>query len=167
MPVKFMKTSVTTNNVKVRKSDAKVVCSILKRIERDSGIITPALVVEAARNKKSPLFKYFDWNDTAAAAKWREHQARLLICSVQVTIKDSGGNETSVRAFVNVSPSENEVDDVIGGRGYMSAERSGRSENYQQQVLRYAYQQLVGWRKRFGGFKEFFEVAEKIDAVKV
>ena len=43
------------------------------------GVLLPEAVVEAARDKDSPLHSHFDWNNTEAAAKWRLHQARNLI----------------------------------------------------------------------------------------
>lgn len=48
--------------------------------------LSARVVVAAARPPSSPLHRYFDWADTSAARKWREHQARVLIASVRIKI---------------------------------------------------------------------------------
>lgn len=66
---------------------------IAKRLERiakaSAGTLTAENVVKDARDPKSPLHDYFDWNDTDAAHQWRLSQARELIRSVKVEIKTS------------------------------------------------------------------------------
>lgn len=61
----------------------------LLSLERD-GRLLPADVVEAARDPASPLHSHFEWNDSAAAEKYRLDQARTLIRSVkiEVTVRD-------------------------------------------------------------------------------
>lgn len=165
MKTKF---SAVGNIVGVKNKDVPVVVRELKRIEKAIGSLTPATVVEAASGSRSPLHRYFTWDDSLAAAKYREWQARVLIGCVQVTIKDASGGESTVRAFVSVSPTDEgvEVDDLIAERGYMSVEKAARNSGYKGQVIQYAYNQLVNWKRRFGGFKEFFEVTEAIGRVK-
>jgi hypothetical protein len=48
--------------------------------------LTPAAVVEAARPARSPLHDYFNWDDRAAAASYREEQARNLIQSYRYVV---------------------------------------------------------------------------------
>lgn len=54
------------------------------------GRLTPEEVVADAKDPKSPLHSYFDWDDDVAARKYRIAQARTLIRSVrvEVTIND-------------------------------------------------------------------------------
>ena len=71
----------------------------LERLFRE-GLLRPADVVEAARDPESPLHTHFEWDDTAAAAKWREEQARQLIRNIRIEVGDSV--PVSVRAFVSL-----------------------------------------------------------------
>ena len=57
--------------------------SILQTIEREHGAVTASLVVEAARDPEHAWHDRFEWNDEAAAARWRLTQARQLIRSVR------------------------------------------------------------------------------------
>lgn len=154
--------------VNVTKKTLPIVVRELKRIEKESGSISPKSVVNEARSRNSPLHKFFVWDDDLAAEKFREWQARILIGCVKVTFKDDSGNDQTIRAFVSVSPEEVEnSDDLIQEGGYISLEKAGRNTGYQKQVVQYAYNQAVNWKKRFGGFKEFFEIAKAIEKTKV
>lgn len=48
----------------------------------DAGQLTPALVVDAARDPKSVLHSLFEWDNTVAGERYREYQARTLISKV-------------------------------------------------------------------------------------
>jgi hypothetical protein len=53
---------------------------ILEEIaEKNGGVLTPELVLTTAKNKKHPLHASFEWDNTAAAHKWRIEQAARLI----------------------------------------------------------------------------------------
>lgn len=135
----------------------------LRAIEKQQGLLTPETVVSFAQAEDSPLHKYFTWDDTAAAERWRQEQARKLIQSVNVTFLDDEGVEQSCRAFVNVKPDEDEQDDAIAGQGYISLARSAKSGSYQLQVLEYAKGQLKQWKAKFGSYREFYGVTAEID----
>ena len=64
------------------------------------GLLRPADVVEAARDPESPLHSHFEWDDTEAAEKWREEQARQLIRNVRIEVGTS--SPVLVRAFVSL-----------------------------------------------------------------
>jgi len=57
----------------------------LQQLERE-GRLSPNDVVDDARSPDSPLHDYFEWDDTAAAEKYRKVQARQLIRSVKVEV---------------------------------------------------------------------------------
>jgi len=56
----------------------------LDRIKKAEGRATEAAVVEAARPQISALHRFFEWDDTRAAAAHRESQARRLVTAVVV-----------------------------------------------------------------------------------
>lgn len=133
-------------------------------MQKEFSVITPKIVVEQAKNPRSPLHKYFEWNDSTAAQKHREWQARFLICSVHIIDSDSK-DPHPIRAFVNVSPDEDDESPFISDRGYVAATSIMGKQNYKAQVLCYAKNQLIGWKRRFGDYREFFGVVKAIDAL--
>lgn len=73
-----------------------ILCEQLQAIRDEHGSLTPALVVEVARNPEHPLHSRFDWDDTTAAHKWRLEQAGQLL---RVTYRPIEGKPTELRAF--------------------------------------------------------------------
>jgi len=155
-----MKTSIVAR--KYSEKDSKVIAAALKKIQQESSIITPRLVVQSAEDEASPLHKYFEWNNTKAAERYREWQARSLIISVYL-VDSEDENSVPVRAFVNLKPEQD--DEFIPDQGYVFTPSIASKSNYQAQVLEYAKSQLVGWRNKFGAYKEFFGVVNEIDKV--
>jgi hypothetical protein len=74
----------------VAHTDINKVVSELKEIEEVRGDITPTLIVESAKNKKSVLHKYFEWDDTTAANKFRISQASTLLRHIEVKVIQNG-----------------------------------------------------------------------------
>lgn len=145
------------------RADTLIVVRELKSLEQTHGLIAPKAVVAAAKPKNSPLHKFFEWDDSSAAVKFREHQARILICNVYIRHADSEDSQP-VRAFVNIkASSEDEEDESV--RGYTSIENALTNVPMREQVLAYAKQQLIMWRAKFGAYEEFFGITKEIDKV--
>jgi len=72
----------------------------LQAIYDERGELTPALVVDVARDDTHPLHTRFEWNDAVAAEKHRREQAHQLIKSVRISYTNTRtGTPISIRAF--------------------------------------------------------------------
>lgn len=142
--------------------DSKIIASELTAIQKKQGVITPVSVVTKASEPDSPLHKYFNWDDQSAADAFRLWQARKLIASVWVRATDDPKSQP-VRAFVSLNLNEDDDDEPIANRGYVLTSSISTERDYQNQVLQYARDQLIGWRRRFGHYQEFFAVTKVID----
>lgn len=122
--------------------------------------ISPAEVVEDARNPESPLHDVFDWNDETAAKKQREHRARqLLAATIVVTIQVIGGRPEPVEQFAFVSVGRS----VPGGARYVTTARAMNDAEMRDRVVSDAIAGLQAWRRRFGHISELAEIVEAID----
>ena len=84
---------------------AQAVGEEIESCKNDAGFIAPAAVVEKAQLPGSVLHGHFEWNNDAAAERYRLHQAGELlrnIVTVAVTARDGEERSFAVRAFVNV-----------------------------------------------------------------
>lgn len=63
--------------------------------------LTPAIVVDEARDESHPLHPRFEWDNAIAGEAWRREQAHELIRSVRVVYSPAteSSPELSVRAF--------------------------------------------------------------------
>ena len=122
---------------------------------------TPQQIVEYAKNENSELHKCFIWDDTIAAQKYRETQAREIVRSI-VYIKDPvepGKPKTTIRAIVSTN-------EKCGS--YAPIQRIVRDEDSYGRLLEAAIRELNAFRKKYavlsGDLDGLFAEIEKITA---
>ena len=118
--------------------------------------LTVRSVLSDAEDPKSPLHKYFDWDDTEAAKKWRVHQAQRLICAVQVYIPTHKPEHTSVRVRKYWRGKPHVYDEV------KTVLRKKESREY---VLAQVLRELERIRTTYAHLSELAEVFAAIDKV--
>lgn len=120
------------------------------------GSLQPANVLEDARHNNSPLHPAFEWDDSAAAEKYRLEQAGDLIRALVVVVNVGPENDpTPMRAFVSV-----QIDDEPK---YTSLARAMSDEDMRAQLVDRAWRELISWRDRYQEYKELARIARMID----
>lgn len=119
----------------------------LQAIRDERGALTPALVVEAARDPEHPLHSRFEWDDTAAAEKWRLEQASQLLRVVRLPAEN--GRPSDLRAFVAVKGAETHQADYVPTAEAMSDEFARRL------VLRDMEREWKALKRRYEHMREF------------
>lgn len=86
-----------------------------KLADRNGGELSAEVVVSEARKSRSPLHDAFEWNDARAAEEFRLEQARRLIRTCFVVVRDEVEPDKSVRvrAFEHVDGSYRRIEDVM------------------------------------------------------
>ena len=82
----------------------QIVSDELIALHKKHKTLSPSIIVQSAKRKKSPLHNLFDWDDTEASQKWRLHQARILIVNAKITVVKN--NPTTIKAFVSLRDKE-------------------------------------------------------------
>jgi hypothetical protein len=126
---------------------------------KHGGDIQPPQVVSDARHKRSPLHRYFEWDDGAAAEQFRLAQARHLINSIQVLVVDDG---EPIRAFHNVNLSTVDTEDELA-RGYVTLDRAANEELLRLQIVRRLYSQAKSFAREARAFEEFAGVVRALE----
>lgn len=126
--------------------------------EENGGLVTPAQMVEAARDPGHLFHGCFEWDDTKAAERYRRDQARHVIRSVRIYAE---GREVAP-AYVAVRV---KTDDGASRRGYMESREAAQKENLRAQVLRQALKQMLSMRARFQRFAELAGVWQEVEAI--
>jgi len=139
-----------------RGMDSQAVGAELDTLDARHGGLTPEIVVKAAKPKRSPLHDAFEWDDAAAATKYRLRQAGNLIRSVVVESED----HPIVRRFVNVIRADDEGETL---RRYMTLDAALADKEARLQVLANAKADLVAFRCKYANLQEVAEVIEIID----
>lgn len=116
--------------------------------------ITPASIVEKARDESTELHQVFEWDDTIAAQKHREQQARVMLSNLVVVRKEADKKEaTPVRLFVNVTKRTNT---------YTPIQVVVADPDKYESMLRRAKLELIAFTKKYESLAEFKELIELI-----
>lgn len=130
--------------------------------EKGNGSLTPEAVLEDARDPKSPLHEYFQWNNKTAAEQFRLRQARYLLRSIQVVISTEDAEHT-VRAFHNVIVKQGESSEQV----YAGVVRVLSESELRAQMLSRALQEIERWRKRYATYQELLPIFHVIDTIQI
>lgn len=130
--------------------------SHLLAIREQYAELTPKRVVQVAAEETHPLHDRFEWDDTVAGPKYREHQAATLIRSVRVRYAEADGDEErEVRAFLAVpredSPRSN----------YVPVEEVAGDPFARKLVLRQAEREWRQMRRKYAHLDEFMHIVRK------
>lgn len=141
---------------------AQIVGEALDSIfEQNDGVVLPSTVVRSATPKRSPIHNCFEWDDNAAAKKYRESQASYLLRSI-VIVRESADEDTEpieVRAFVSVESD--------GGRFYTTIGRAMDDDEMFCDIERQAYDDYMALYHKYKDLKLFRKVNKEIDKVKI
>lgn len=128
---------------------------LLKIYRSNNEVLTPALVVETARDPEHPLHQRFEWDDEVAGEKYRKEQARKLIRVARITYAE--GSETvparSVRAFHSVPTGT--------GRVFQPAEKVARDPVLTELVLKEMERDWKTLRRRYGDMEDFWKLVQR------
>lgn len=119
-----------------------------------TGEVTAERVLQDAQDPSSVLHSHFTWDDNEAARKCRLDEARQLVRSVAVVIKN-GGVEAATRAF--------HVVHLEGNKQYVPSSTVFSREELASQVVEKARQELESWRKRYGQYSELAGLVAFVD----
>jgi hypothetical protein len=127
----------------------------LQSIYDNSGMLTPAIVLETARDPAHPLHSRFTWDDNAAAESWRKHQAQELIRSVRIVYREATETEParSVRAFHAVRRENGHV--------YEPAEKVAEDPFTKKLLLADMEREWKQLHRRYQEFAEFAEMVKR------
>lgn len=125
------------------------------------GTITPQEVVKEARNNKSPLHDYFEWDDKKAGKEYRIWQGRMLINSIEVTVTYNGTTKERKR-YLNV---RTEDDEEIS-RTYVVVENALTNKKMRKHILQNAISEASYWQKKYEEYSELSDIFKSINSTK-
>jgi hypothetical protein len=134
-----------TPGARVRKADAQLLGQAFEALKA-TGPLTAERVLNEAMNTKSPLHKYFTWDDQKAAHQYRLEEARRLIRSIEVVLEDAKGKQVPMRAYYSVRDAE-------GQRGYEPMEFVFATPDLADQVISEAVLQLEAWKEKYAKYQ--------------
>ena len=126
---------------RLRKSQALALGATMTALHQ-RGELTPAAMVDEARDPASPTHECYEWDDSLAAEQFRLDQARHHMRSILVMVKDASGEQQIVRyAYVIEGSDEPYVTVRDLAKDKVSAQRVA------DQLYRDAWDLLAAYRR--------------------
>jgi hypothetical protein len=152
--------------------DPGVAAAEMQRIRQEHGMVTPELVVKAAKPEDAPRHAAFEWNDDVAARAWREEQAKYILRSLVVVYRRSSDAALMppVRYLVNVRQTADDpsfdraTDALVEPRSYHPILSVMSEADHRRRLLRQAWRDLQTWRTRYRELETLGRVFAAIDA---
>lgn len=113
---------------------------LIQLARRNGGVLKVDDVLDEAKDEASPLHKHFEWDDTAAADKYRRDQARYLIQKCKITLIEN--EPVSIRAFVSLQS------DRDSGGGYRLTSEVVTDERRKQELLHDIQLTIARWTQK-------------------
>ena len=132
------------------KADAEKVYAEIKSLG-DS--FSPQSVVERAKDSSTELHKCFTWDDTKAAIKWRESEARTIMRSLVVKVEDTAGESVNVRV-INTTSRNNE---------YKPTSLIVKNDTEYADLLARAKAELRAFKQKYATVRELQAIFDEID----
>jgi len=152
------KVRLNNDELKIPEKKKEKYARELGRIYKKNGILTVNNVLREAKNKKSPLYDYYDWNDKSASQKWREHQTRILINTVEIIVENK---KIPKYEMIKVEVKNNRNYKVV--KGYKDYYDIVSNEEYKAQIITQALGELKCWQAKYENYlKEFGSIFQAI-----
>ncbi|MCC8068131.1 MAG: hypothetical protein LIO94_13695 [Clostridiales bacterium] len=132
------------------KTPAEIAGQVCQQLE-ESGGLTAKRLLDASRPVDAPLHDEFEWNDSEAAEKYREHQAAHIIRCI--VVRPEQVEKEPVRAFVNVTDN---------ARSYRSLDVVLQKTNLREQMLGQALKDLRAFEQKYSTLSELADVFNAI-----
>ena len=132
----------STSRIKTNAQTAGEVCEAL---EKTVGL-TAKTLLDASRPEDAPLHNEFEWNDSVAAEKYREDQARYIIR--MLCIESEQKDTPPVRAFFTISPES----------PYENIQRIVSNPEKRTSLLEMAFAEFKAFEAKYKAVSEFTPV---------
>ena len=140
-----------------KNADAQKVGEEIQIIGNSGEINAKSVVKYARENQSCELHKIIEWDDTKAAEKYREFQARRILTAVTIVRPEHKADEElpeirpEIRAFYNEK-----------GSRYMPVTTIVRNEDSYKNLLKQAMIELQAFKKKYSMLVELKEIFDLI-----
>lgn len=134
--------------------DARVIGPICESLARAKGVVRAEDLLSVARDPDSPVHRFFEWDDSAAAEKYRLDQARHLMRSYVVVMTKS-----------EVSQDVRGLQFVDSRGGYVPSSVVFTDADLTREVVAAAKREAEHWFRRHQKLRSVAELEGIFDAI--
>lgn len=136
------------------KKDAQKAGEVLDRLSRGGQRhLTAEDVLREAENARSPLHKFFDWDDRSAARKYRLDQARLILRSIVTYHVDNQGQVKRGHEWYSVREGKQVT--------YIKSDVVHATPSLRERVVEQARREMNSWISRYDNYEFLMKATKK------
>lgn len=135
------------------KADPNEAAKVMNQLA-ESNSLTAENLVEASKPESAPLHNDFEWDDTIAAIKYRNHQARNIINALVIVPDETIQAKEPIRAYFKLEQSE---------PTYKQLTAIVKTPSQRDALLQSALTELVAFQKKYAVLSELKVVFASID----
>lgn len=133
---------------RISDADARRIAPVLRRLAaQNGGKLTAKIVRDAALHPRSPLHRFFEWDQKKAAERYQLQQAMLIIKCVRYKVS-MGKEEVNIGVFHRVR-NDGELPRAESGPGYVTLPTVIEHKTFTDGVLERALNDLKIFRSRY------------------
>lgn len=144
-----------------RERKSVVIDRELEKIYKKRGVVTVDVVLAEAAKPSSPIHTYFEWNDEAAAQKYRTVQAYSLIMSSRFVVQLVENGQTTPRK-VKGSAQVRRLVSAFRGEGFKLRVDALKDAESRAAIVESKRSQLRSWCDSVIDISELGELRESI-----
>jgi hypothetical protein len=130
------------------------------------GNVTAPSLLEAARPAESIVHRYFEWDDSVAAEKYRVEQAEHILRHIDIVVVNVETEEVSTTRAVHPVTVEDNRDTRHPRRMvYTPVMQVHANPDQRSEVLQRALRELRGWQARYRMYQEFEPIFSVINSL--
>lgn len=153
-----METEITKRG-RIRKADVPVIAEIFKELDAREEL-TPARLVQLAADPESVLHRYFTWDDSAAAQKYRVQEARWLLESIKISITMPGTGEAATINYALSVRGDSEKQDQ---RKYVLTTRAMKDQYTLRKVVEQAEREARSFVRKYKPYQALRSIVEAME----
>lgn len=131
-------------------------------LQKHEGHISPAILLEAAKDPASPFHHLFEWDDSKGAENFRLMQAASIIRRWKGSVMriDQGEQKVVIQTIRRVqSPAGSRK----GGASYETIEQIMQDPTKRSDMVRTVRKELLSYRQRYAELTELSAIWQEID----
>ena len=145
----------------LQKVSAEVTGAVCKDLIDKEGAVTPQRLVEVSKPKDAPLHDEFEWNNTIAAQKYREEQARQIIKNIVIIeVKEEEAQPKAVKCWVNSDRAFVPTDE--GAHRYVTINAALNDTSWRDNLLKAARRDMLSFIAKYKRLTELGKIISDI-----
>ncbi len=139
----------------------------LEKIEQKHGVVTPVQMLEEARNPSHALHRFFEWDDTVAAEKYRLTQATHYIMATKYVVvlqAQQNAPPLAVAANAERTVQVRKLLPLSRGGGQVERDRALADQGARAYTVETKLGRLRGWCREASDIEELAPLREAIEA---